>query len=78
MTIRLAIAGVGNCASSLVQGLEYYENADPNAPAGEWYVREGTIWRTDHPVVQKFPEWFVDLGSGQTAAPYFPPRETAA
>jgi myo-inositol-1-phosphate synthase len=30
MTIRLAIAGVGNCASSLVQGLEYYDNADPN------------------------------------------------
>ena len=29
MTIRLAIAGVGNCASSLVQGLEYYRDADP-------------------------------------------------
>jgi myo-inositol-1-phosphate synthase len=29
VTIRLAIAGVGNCASSLVQGLEYYRNADP-------------------------------------------------
>jgi myo-inositol-1-phosphate synthase len=28
--IRLAIAGVGNCASSLVQGLEYYKDADPN------------------------------------------------
>jgi myo-inositol-1-phosphate synthase len=27
--IRLAIAGVGNCASSLVQGIEYYQNADP-------------------------------------------------
>src|SRR3954447_22352670 len=27
--IRLAIAGVGNCASSLVQGLEYYKDADP-------------------------------------------------
>ncbi|MEA2826116.1 MAG: myo-inositol-phosphate synthase [Actinomycetota bacterium] len=27
--IRLAIAGVGNCASSLVQGLEYYRDADP-------------------------------------------------
>ncbi len=27
--IRLAIAGVGNCASSLVQGIEYYKNADP-------------------------------------------------
>jgi myo-inositol-1-phosphate synthase len=30
MTIRLAIAGVGNCSSSLVQGLEYYRNADPS------------------------------------------------
>jgi myo-inositol-1-phosphate synthase len=27
--IRLAIAGVGNCASSLAQGIEHYENADP-------------------------------------------------
>lgn len=26
MTIRVAIAGVGNCASSLVQGVEYYRN----------------------------------------------------
>ena len=26
--LRLAIAGVGNCASSLVQGLEYYHNAN--------------------------------------------------
>jgi myo-inositol-1-phosphate synthase len=28
--VRLAIVGVGNCASSLVQGLEYYKDADPN------------------------------------------------
>ncbi len=28
--IRLAIAGIGNCASSLVQGVEYYRGADPN------------------------------------------------
>ena len=27
--IRVAIAGVGNCASSLLQGVEYYRNADP-------------------------------------------------
>ena len=27
--IRVAIIGVGNCASSLVQGRYYYENADP-------------------------------------------------
>jgi myo-inositol-1-phosphate synthase len=28
-TIKVAIAGVGNCASSLLQGIEYYRNADP-------------------------------------------------
>ena len=27
--IRVAIAGVGNCASSLVQGVTYYKDADP-------------------------------------------------
>ena len=27
MSIRVAIAGVGNCASSLVQGVEYYKDA---------------------------------------------------
>lgn len=27
--LRLAIAGVGNCASSLVQGITYYADADP-------------------------------------------------
>ncbi|MGZ8601450.1 MAG: inositol-3-phosphate synthase, partial [Actinomycetota bacterium] len=29
-TVRIAIIGVGNCASSLVQGLTYYKDADPN------------------------------------------------
>src|SRR5918999_97229 len=28
-TVRVAIAGVGNCASSLVQGVHYYRDADP-------------------------------------------------
>jgi myo-inositol-1-phosphate synthase len=28
--IRLAIAGVGNCANSLIQGLTYYRDADPD------------------------------------------------
>jgi myo-inositol-1-phosphate synthase len=28
--IRVAIIGVGNCASSLVQGIEFYKNADEN------------------------------------------------
>jgi myo-inositol-1-phosphate synthase len=30
-SVRVAIVGVGNCAASLVQGIEYYRNADPGA-----------------------------------------------
>jgi myo-inositol-1-phosphate synthase len=30
-SVRVAIVGVGNCASSLVQGVEYYKDADPAA-----------------------------------------------
>ncbi|MDQ6649632.1 MAG: inositol-3-phosphate synthase [Actinomycetota bacterium] len=29
--VRVAIVGVGNCAASLIQGVEYYRNADPAA-----------------------------------------------
>src|ERR1700742_5283693 len=28
-SVRVAIVGVGNCASSLVQGVQYYKDADP-------------------------------------------------
>ena len=27
--VRVAIVGVGNCANSFIQGVEYYTNADP-------------------------------------------------
>ncbi len=30
--VRVAVVGVGNCASSLVQGVHYYRDADPAAP----------------------------------------------
>ena len=30
--VRVAIIGVGNCASSFVQGVEYYKDADPRSP----------------------------------------------
>jgi myo-inositol-1-phosphate synthase len=46
--IRVAIVGVGNCASSLVQGVEYYKDADPagsvpglmHVQFGEYHVRD--------------------------------------
>lgn len=47
-TIRVAIVGVGNCASSLVQGVEYYKDADPKSTVpglmhvqfGDYHVRD--------------------------------------
>jgi myo-inositol-1-phosphate synthase len=30
-SVRVAVVGVGNCAASLVQGVEYYKDADPQA-----------------------------------------------
>jgi myo-inositol-1-phosphate synthase len=33
--IRVAVAGVGNCASALVQGIEYYRDS-PEAPPGDF------------------------------------------
>ncbi len=46
--IRVAIVGVGNCASSLVQGVEYYKDADVNdrvpglmhVQFGDYHVRD--------------------------------------
>jgi myo-inositol-1-phosphate synthase len=41
-TVRVAIVGVGNCAASLVQGVEYYHDADPSAQVpGLMHVRLG-------------------------------------
>ncbi|WP_037140960.1 inositol-3-phosphate synthase [Rhodococcoides fascians] len=46
--IRVAIVGVGNCAASLVQGVEYYKDADENVTVpglmhvkfGKYHVRD--------------------------------------
>ncbi|HMA46410.1 MAG TPA: inositol-3-phosphate synthase [Frankiaceae bacterium] len=41
-SVRVAIVGVGNCAASLVQGVEYYRDADPQARVpGLMHVRLG-------------------------------------
>jgi myo-inositol-1-phosphate synthase len=55
MTIRLAIAGVGNCASSLVQGLAYYRDADPTDQVpGLMHVTLGGYHIRDIEVVAAF------------------------
>ncbi len=50
-TIALAIAGVGNCASSLIQGIEYYRQRDPEESAGLLHPELGGYRLQDvHPV----------------------------
>jgi myo-inositol-1-phosphate synthase len=47
-SVRVAIVGVGNCATSLIQGVEYYKDADPDGTVpglmhvmfGDYHVRD--------------------------------------
>ncbi len=47
-SVRVALVGVGNCATSLIQGVEYYHDADPDTTVpglmhvkfGDYHVRD--------------------------------------
>ena len=53
--VRVAIVGVGNCASSLVQGVEYYQNADETSTVpGLMHVRFGPYHVRDVKFVAAF------------------------
>jgi myo-inositol-1-phosphate synthase len=53
--IRVAIVGVGNCASSLVQGVQYYHNADENTTVpGLMHVKFGPYHVRDVKFVAAF------------------------
>ena len=45
--LRVAVVGVGNCASSLGQGVEYHRDADPATLAGEPPLTR-RLWRPNH------------------------------
>jgi myo-inositol-1-phosphate synthase len=54
-SIRVAIVGVGNCASSLVQGVHYYRDADPAATVpGLMHVQFGDYHVSDLQFVAAF------------------------
>ena len=54
-SVRVAIVGVGNCASSLVQGVEYYKDADPSeAVPGLMHVAFGEYHVSDVEFVVAF------------------------
>lgn len=52
--IRVAIAGVGNCASSLIQGLEYYRGRNEQDYAGLMHPRIGDWGASDIEIVAAF------------------------
>ncbi len=52
--IRIAIAGVGNCASSLVQGIEYYRHYEGEIPEGLMHWEMGGYRPGDIEVVAAF------------------------
>jgi myo-inositol-1-phosphate synthase len=54
-SVRVAIAGVGNCASSLIQGVEYYRDADPASRVpGLMHVKFGPYHVSDVEFVAAF------------------------
>ena len=54
-SIRVAIVGVGNCAASLVQGVHFYADADPQSTVpGLMHVQFGPYHVSDIEFVAAF------------------------
>jgi myo-inositol-1-phosphate synthase len=54
-SVRVAIVGVGNCATSLIQGVEYYRDADPaGSVPGLMHVKFGEYHVSDVEFVAAF------------------------
>jgi len=54
-SVRVAIVGVGNCATSLIQGVEYYKDADPDSTVpGLMHVKFGEYHVSDIEFVAAF------------------------
>src|SRR6185437_15734746 len=67
--VRVAIVGVGNCASSLVQGVQYYQDADENVTVpGLMHVRLGPYHVRDVKFVAAFDVDAQNVGFDLSAA----------
>ena len=68
-SVRVAIVGVGNCASSLVQGVHYYADADPaGSVPGLMHVRFGDYHVSDVEFVAAFDVDAKKVGQDLSAA----------
>src|ERR671925_210981 len=76
-TVRLAIVGVGNCASSLVQGIHYYKDAEPDsAVPGLMHVDLGGYHVGGVEVVAAFDVDAKKVGRDVSEAIYSEPNNT--
>ena len=78
MGIRVAIAGVGNCASALIQGVEYYKNAKKgeNIP-GVMHAYFGDYHISDVEFVAAFEVNKEKIGKDLSEAIWAPPNNCA-
>jgi myo-inositol-1-phosphate synthase len=74
--IRLAIAGVGNCASALLQGIAYYRDRDPAESAGLLHEAIGPYRLQDLRVVAAFDVDSRKVGRPLAEAVFAPPNCT--
>jgi myo-inositol-1-phosphate synthase len=75
--VRIAIVGVGNCASSLVQGLEYYKEASPeDRVPGLMHVELGGYHVHDVEVVAAFDVDAAKVGKDVAEAIFTAPNNT--
>jgi myo-inositol-1-phosphate synthase len=75
--VRVAIVGVGNCASSLVQGVHYYRDTPDDARVpGLMHVRLGDYHVRDITFVAAFDVNEHKVGRDLGAAIYAPPNNT--
>jgi myo-inositol-1-phosphate synthase len=75
--VRIAIVGLGNCASSLVQGLEYYREADPAADVpGLMHVELGGYHNRDVRIVAAFDVDAKKVGRDVAEAIFTEPNNT--
>jgi myo-inositol-1-phosphate synthase len=75
--IRVAVVGVGNCASSLVQGVEYYRNArESDFVPGVMHVNLGGYHIRDIEFVAAFDVDKNKVGKDLSEAIFTPPNNT--
>jgi myo-inositol-1-phosphate synthase len=74
--IRIAMAGIGNCASSLIQGIEYYRDKEDTEQIGLMHYNLGGYKPHDIKVVAAFDTDKRKVGKDVAEAMFAPPNCT--